>query len=90
METRFTQSAPGDMPCPAESSLGHMVRPAGKAPGWTNRPSAYRIPVAMATRQGWSGGQFGLGKGGITEMGTSHTQNGSRQAPELWRVTENR
>lgn len=82
METWFTQPTPRDMPCPVESSLGHMVRPAGKAPSWTNRTSPCRVLVTMATRQGWSGGQFGLGKGGITERGTSHTQNGSRQAPE--------
>ena len=76
-------------PCPVESSLGRMLRPVGKAPTWTNRTSACMVPVTMATRQGWSGGQFGLGKGGITEAGTSHIQNGSRQVPEPWRVTEN-
>lgn len=77
----YTVNARG-YPCPAESSLGHMVRSAGKAPSWANRTSACRIPVTMATRRGWSGGPFGLGKGGITETGTSHIQNGRRKVPE--------
>lgn len=79
METWFTHSTPEDMPCLVESSLGHMVRPVGKAPNWTNRSSTCRDPVTMAMRKGQSGWQFGLSKGGVTDTGTSHTQRGSEQ-----------